>query len=179
MVTTRADATTFQVSDRSTVIVGARSTMGPIAFETRSIQGTIRASVVDDDVELEPKPDVSIDVDLSELRSGNDLYDAEIRRRIDVRRFPACHLELRAADRVGPGRYSIAGEMTFHDITRAVLGSVQVTVDDDRLIVVGEKTFDIREFDIPPPTILMLKIYPDVQVQLFLEAVATDQGGPA
>jgi len=35
--------------------------------------------------------------------------------------------------------------------------------------VIGEHVFDIRDFDVATPTVLMLRIYPDVRVELQLE----------
>ena len=39
-----------------------------------------------------------------------------------------------------------------------------------RLSVTGEQVVDIRDFDIISPSVLMLRIYPDVVVKLYLEA---------
>jgi len=36
--------------------------------------------------------------------------------------------------------------------------------------VQGDHVVDIRDFDIESPTVLMLRIYPDVRVQLQVEA---------
>jgi len=48
---------------------------------------------------------------------------------------------------------------------------VSVTVGRaDRLVVQGDHVVDIRDFDIESPTVLMLRIYPDVRVQLQVEA---------
>jgi hypothetical protein len=38
------------------------------------------------------------------------------------------------------------------------------------LSITGEQVVDIRDFDITSPTVLMLRIYPDVVVKLYLEA---------
>jgi len=38
------------------------------------------------------------------------------------------------------------------------------------VIITGEQVFDIRDFAIPSPTVLMLRIYPDVRVRLHAEA---------
>jgi hypothetical protein len=38
------------------------------------------------------------------------------------------------------------------------------------LHVVGEHVFDIRDFDVAAPTVLMFRIYPDVRLELQLEA---------
>ena len=43
----------------------------------------------------------------------------------------------------------------------------------------GEQAFDIRDFDVAVPTVLMLRIYPDVVVQLQVEAEPVLAGGPA
>ena len=106
------------------------------------------------------------------LRSGNGLYDAELLRRIDARRFPTALLDLTDCAASGAGRrYRLTGELTFHGVTRPAQGTVQVEVDaDSRLVVTGEQVFDIRDFDVPSPTVLMLRIYPDVRVHLHVEA---------
>ncbi len=152
---------------RSSVRVGSRSTMGPITFESRAISGDIRFGMTDGWID----PSATLDVGLQELRSGNDLYDAELHRRIDVTRFPTCHLELRHSQLLGGTRFVLTGDMTFHGITRELQGSAEVeSPDEQRLLIVGEKTVDIRDFDLPAPTVMLLKIYPDVRVQMFLEA---------
>ena len=72
----------------------------------------------------------------------------------------------------GANHYRLGGEATFHGVTRRLHGTVAVAAaGDDRLVITGEQMFDIRDFDIASPTVLMLRIYPDVVVQLHLEAV--------
>jgi polyisoprenoid-binding protein YceI len=161
------------VPQRSTVLIGARSTMGPITFESRALTGRIDAVMLDGAVCADPFPRATLEVDLTQLRSGNELYDAELRRRIDTRRFPTCTLDLHRTARLGDRRYSLSGDLTFHDTTRTLEGSAEVDiVDEHRLTVIGDKTIDIRDFDVPAPSILLLKIYPEVRVQIFVEAVA-------
>ena len=43
-------------------------------------------------------------------------------------------------------------------------------LSQQRLVVTGEQVFDIRDFAIPSPTMLMLRIFPDVRVRLHVEA---------
>ncbi len=159
---------------RSSVRVGSRSTMGPITFESRAISGDIRVGTSDGWIDPDRAPVATLDVGLRELRSGNDLYDAELHRRIDVTRFPTCHLELRHSRLLGGSRFALTGDMTLHGVTCELQGSAEVeSPDDQRLLIVGEKTVDIRDFDLPAPTVMLLKIYPDVRVQMFLEATIT------
>ena len=106
------------------------------------------------------------------LRSGNGLYDAELLRRIDARRFPtATRRPARLRRQRAGGRYQLEGALTFHGVTGPVLGAVEreggrPTISSSP----GEQSFDIRDFAIPSPTVLMLRIYPDVRVRLQAEA---------
>jgi hypothetical protein len=61
--------------------------------------------------------------------------------------------------------------LTFHGVTRPAEGTVTVeALSDRRLVISGEQVFDIRDFAVPSPTVLMLRIYPDVRVRLQAEA---------
>ena len=122
-----------------------------------------------------------LEIAVTELRSGNGLYDAELLRRIDARRHPVVALHLLDCTPVGaPDRYHVRGEITFHGATRPIEGSVGVALTPEgRLVVSGEQAFDIRDFDVAVPTVLMLRIYPDVVVQLQVEAEAVLDGGPS
>jgi polyisoprenoid-binding protein YceI len=110
------------------------------------------------------------------LRSGNALYDAELLRRIEARRFPHVSLRLRECQAVGTGeRYRLGGEMTFHGVTRPLRGTVGLKLLSDRkLVVTGDHALDARDFQLPSPTVLMLRIYPDVRVNLHVEAERDD-----
>jgi DNA-binding PadR family transcriptional regulator/polyisoprenoid-binding protein YceI len=159
--------------ERSAVIIDARSTVGPISFGTAGVHGSLYAALVDGAVSMERAPSGWLTIDVAGLSSGNKLYDAELQRRIDARRFPTARVELRECAPSAPGaRYSLRGELTFHGITRAAQGTVNVdTGTENRLVIDGEQVFDIRDFDLPSPTMLMLRIFPDVRVRLHAEAV--------
>jgi PadR family transcriptional regulator PadR len=159
--------------DRSVVLIEVRSTVGPLSFGAVGLTGTVRAAVVDGRLRTDLAPAGRLEIDVSALSSGNTLYDAELRRRIDARRFPRATIELRRCAPSGPGaRYRVEGELTFHGTARPAQGTVSVeVVPDGRLIITGEQVFDIRDFAIPSPTVLMLRIYPDVRVRLHVEAV--------
>jgi len=165
----------FRVApDRSAVIVRARSNVGHIEFATTELAGVIDIDSDGTGVLTDQAPKATVEVDVGTLASGNALYDAELRRRIDARRFPSAVVELRAADRVeSSDRYVLNGTLTMHGITREVSGTVTARFREPASIVItGEHVFDIRDFDLPAPATMMLKIYPDVRVQLHLEADA-------
>jgi polyisoprenoid-binding protein YceI len=154
------------------VLVEARSTVGPISFGALGLTGVIEVDVADGQVVPDSRPSALVEVPISSLRSGNRLYDAELLRRIDAARYPVVTLDLHQGAALGVGdRYRLAGSATVHGVTRAVTGTVEVHLGaDGRLDVTGEQVFDIRDFGIESPTVLMLRIYPDVTVRLHVEA---------
>jgi PadR family transcriptional regulator PadR len=164
------------VPERSVVLIEVRSTVGPLSFGALGVTGFVEAAITYGVLRAGTQPSGRIDIDVSGLRSGNGLYDAELLRRIDARRFPTATVELSKCDPSGiSSRYNLEGALTFHGVTRPVQGAVSVeAVSDSRLLITGEQAFDIRDFAIPSPTVLMLRIYPDVRVHLQAEAELED-----
>ena len=153
-------------------MINARSSVGPITFGAIGVTGFIEAAVTGRRVSPPPQPSAHLEIDVERLQSGNSLYDAELLRRIDARRHPTVSLDLRACTALGSsGRYQLAGEVTFHGVSRPLDGTVSLAMPSDRRLVVrGEQVVDIRDFGIASPTVLMLRIYPDVVVGLQVEA---------
>jgi DNA-binding PadR family transcriptional regulator len=158
--------------ERSVVLIDVRSTVGPISFGALGVAGTVDADIADGAVRVNPPPTAHIEVAVDGFRSGNGVYDAELLRRVDVRRFPLATLDLRNCTAIGSAnRFRLGGQLTFHGVTRAVEGTVDVAVAQvGRLVISGEQVFDIRDFAVPSPTMLMFRIYPDVRVRLHVEA---------
>jgi DNA-binding PadR family transcriptional regulator len=160
------------IPDRSVVLIEVRSTVGPLSFGAIGVRGSLRAALVHGVLCPDVPPTGHLEIDMTGLSSGNRLYDAELLRRIEARRFPMARVELVDCAPSGPGsRYRLKGELSFHAVTRRAEGTVNLeAVSDRRLVITGEQVFDIRDFAIPSPTVLMLRIYPDVRVRLHAEA---------
>jgi PadR family transcriptional regulator PadR len=158
--------------ERSAVLIDVRSSVGPISFGTIELSGFIEAAMIDGALHTGLNPTGSLTIDVTTLRSGNRLYDTELLRRINARRFPSASVELRECTPTGNGsRYKMGGQLTFHGVTRPAEGSVSVEfLSANRILVTGEQAFDIRDFAVPSPTVLMLRIYPDIRVRLHAEA---------
>jgi polyisoprenoid-binding protein YceI len=162
------------VPGRSAVLIEARSNVGPIAFGTNSVTGRLQGWFSDGIIARERNLEAELAIDLRHLTSGNSLYDAELLRRLDVRRYPISTVVQQEMVPLGvDNRYRLTGEVSLHGLTRIISGTVSVTPSPDGgLLVCGEQVFDIRDFDIPSPAVLMLRIFPDVRVHLQLEFAA-------
>jgi len=159
---------------QSAVVIKARSNVGPIAFVTGSISGEIAFQVSNGDVVLDDNVTARLEIPLGTLTSGNVLYDAEILRRVDARRFPLAIVELTSLSRIGQTNdYELGGSVTVHGVTREIEGAVTAEFPTPATVVVtGEQVVDIREFELGVPSTFMLKIYPDVGIEMHLEAEA-------
>jgi polyisoprenoid-binding protein YceI len=156
------------VAGASEVLVFAKSTVHAINGTAVEVDGAVDARM---DGGVPRSLDGRIEVPIKSLRSGNALYDAELQRRVDARRFPSIVGQVRKAVPLGEdGLFRVEGDVTFHGVTRAVEGKVHVREDGDRLTLEGEHVFDIRDFGVKPPKILVLRVEPTVRVRIRLVA---------
>jgi len=159
--------------ERSKVFIEASSSVHPIHGEAAGLEGSINADFNGDGLDLSSQPQISVEFPVEQLKSGNRLEDAEMMRRIDARRFPRIRGVVRDIKPNGnDGRYFMTGDLTFHGVTQTVDGEVTISRPDDKTLVIeGEREFDIRDFNVSPPKILMLKVHPEVKVRIRVEAV--------
>jgi polyisoprenoid-binding protein YceI len=154
--------------ERSQVWIEARSSLHPIHGEGRGLEGSIEAEVIDGRLDLNGVPKIRLQLPVESLKSGKSMEDAEMMRRIDARRYPTIRGEVVEIKQSADGRYQVRGDLTFHGITKTVDGEVSISVPDGdgTIVFEGEQTFDIRDFGVTPPKILMLKVHPDVKVRV-------------
>lgn len=157
------------VRERSKLSMAGRSSLHPVQASTTQLEASLEATVLPAGrLDLTAPVTGRLEVDVESLKSGNDLYDLEMRRRLDTRRFPtivAQVVEWRELD--GNGRCRVIGDLSFHGVTRRVEGDVTIRLLGNRTLdVSGELTFDVRDFGVNPPTILMVKVFPDIRVSL-------------
>jgi hypothetical protein len=161
------------VPERSWVEIHARSSLHPIESRTDGLEGYLELEIVDGGrVDLSSPTAGRLSLDVQRLSSGNALEDRELRRRIDSRRFPTIDGRLTAIRETDEqGRYRVRGDLTFRGVTRSVEDDMVLVAGEGRTIeLVGEATFDIRDFGMEPPRVLMLKVEPEVRVAAHVTA---------
>ena len=158
------------VPDRSELWAEARSTLHPVRVHTTGLTGVLELEIRGDGLELVPPTHVELETE--RLRSGNALVDGELRRRLDSRKFPRIRGELtRSTAGDGAGSARLTGALSLHGVTRTL--DVDVTlrqIDPHTLELEGARAIDMREFDLSPPSFLMFKMQPEVQVKVRLVA---------
>ena len=155
----------------------ARSSLHPITTQTRGLHGWVELTLLPDGaLDLHHPVEGRLEVAVDRFSSGNLLYDRELKRRIDARRYPSIVGKITGVFPTDARRrYRVRGDLSFHGETRAFEHEMTIEVLDGSSIALrGERVFDIREFRMKPPSMLMLKVYPEVAVRVELYG-ATEQ----
>ena len=165
------------VPEESQVLIDARSSLHPIHTRTSGLEGSLELEVIGGGrLNLQAPANAKLSLPVDNLSSGNALEDRELKRRIDARRFPTISGELSELRETGKdGRYLARGDLTFRGVTNTYEDEITITFEDDRrLRLVGEHTFDIRDFGMDPPKILMFRVEPEVDVRVEIVAGKVD-----
>jgi polyisoprenoid-binding protein YceI len=157
-------------SVRSCIWVSGRSSLHPINTETRGITGWFEAVAHDGGrLDLDQPVAGELVLQVDKLTSGNQLYDHELRRRMDARRFPTIVGKVTRITAAGDHPdYRVRGDISFHGKTLSFEHEMQIEATDGHVVLSGAYTFDIREFGMKPPSMLMIRVYPEVQVRIEL-----------
>jgi polyisoprenoid-binding protein YceI len=162
------------VPEESRVWIDARSSVHPIRSATDGLEGYVDLELGSDGVLDDigaPSGKLSLSVD--RLTSGNAFEDRELKRQIAARRYPTIEGVLREIRPSSTeGSYRVDGEVTFRGTTRPHVDEMTIRSLDERTIqLAGASRFDIREFGMEPPRVLMLRVQPEVDVRVEILAV--------
>jgi polyisoprenoid-binding protein YceI len=157
---------------RSRVWIEARSKVHPIRTEAGGLEGWLELDVVDDKINVDQTLRGHVEFSVDNLKSGNGLEDREMQKRIDARRYPSISGDLKSMKATDePLRYIVSGDLTFRGVTRSYEDEMLAELPNDGTVkLTGQTVFDIRDFGMEPPRILMLKVQPEVTVRVEIVA---------
>jgi polyisoprenoid-binding protein YceI len=159
------------IPTRSRVWIDARSNVHPIHTEAVGLEGWLELDFSDGTVNVDQSPRGHLEFPIDNLESGNALEDREMRRRTDARRYPTITGDLKSMKQTDDAsRYMVRGDLTFRGTAQTYEDEMTLNVDDGTVSLTGESTFDIRDFGMEPPRILMLKVQPEVTVRVEIVA---------
>jgi polyisoprenoid-binding protein YceI len=160
--------------DRSYVWIDGRSNVHPIHATTDGLEGYVDIAFSEEGgVDVTAPVAGTLSLTVEHLSSGNRMEDRELQKRIDARRFPTIEGVLR---KIVPsdvdGRYQVSGDITFRGVSRYHEDVMSIrSVDDQTIQLGGTSNFDIREFGMEPPRLLLLRVEPEVEIRIEIFAV--------
>ncbi len=162
--------TTFQIDPQaSKVWIAARSSLHPIHSQADGLQGSIQA-VFDGNgiLDVTATCAMSVEFPVTRMRSSNPLEQRELHRRIEAKRFPTIRgvvTDILTTETANV--FAVAGTVTFRGVARPHSGQLTIEmIRDDHLRIAGVSTFDVRDYGMEPPKILMIKVEPLVEIQI-------------
>ena len=157
---------------QTTVQVGLRVNLHPSHINADALTGFIECEVDDQGKPRLDQPyraELTLPVDA--IKSGNRIQDREMRRRFDVSRYPTITATVTHGEALeGEGRYRAAAQLTMHGQTREITGDVQLGVNGTTMSIDGQQVINVKEFGIDPPRLIILKVEPDVDLQVHIVA---------
>jgi polyisoprenoid-binding protein YceI len=157
---------------QSTVKVGLRVNLHPSHINANSLSGVIECEV---DEQGKPRLDRPYSAELTlpvdAIKSGNGIQDREMRRRFDASRYPTITATVTHGEALeGEGRYRAVAKLTMHGQTREIKGDVQLGVKGTTMTIDGQQVINVKDFGIDPPRLIILKVEPDVDLQVHIVA---------
>ena len=157
------------------------SNVHPIHSSTSGLEGFVELTLAPDGtIDLTAQPAGKLSLSVDRLTSGKRMEDRELQKRIDARRYPTIegvleHMDLEHREEHGDeALYHVKGNVTFRGVTRPHEDVMVIrALDDVTISLEGSSRFDIREFGMQPPRVLMLKVEPEVDIRV--EIIAEEQ----
>lgn len=163
----------FQVNTaQTTVKVGLRVNLHPSHINANALSGVIECEV---DEQGRPRLDQPYSAELTlpvdAIKSGNGIQDREMRRRFDVSRYPTITAKVTHGEALDAnGHYRAAAQLTMHGQTREISGDLHLSVDGTTMTIDGQQVINVKDFGIDPPRLIILKVEPDVDLQVHIVA---------
>ena len=167
------------VDGRSELALAGESSVHPLHTTTTVLTGFFEATIgVDGELDLAQPISGQIEVPVDSLKSNNALIDREMRNRLNTRRYPKILAKLvTIRQHKATGRYVAVGDLTFHGVTQRLEDELVVQqVNENVIEIKGEISLDIRQFKVTPPKLFMLKVYPEVKIQLLFVLERVGEG---
>ncbi len=164
------------------VRVTARSRLHDVQARSARLAGWLDAVLEDGTLQV---ASAYLELPTISITSDNPLLTREITRRMDPQRHPLVQADIAPVTGPVDAVAEVDGKLTLHGVRRPVHGSAWVRVEPggadgagDTLAVEGAVTLDVRRFEIRPPSMLGLRVRPEVDVRLRLRAVPAPEPDP-
>ena len=152
----------------ATVAFNATTSLHPVVARA-PVSGWLEADIAGDQFAPGSTLAGELEIAVEAITSGNAIYDAETRRRIDVNSHPLIRAELTATSSVDGASATVEGNVHFHGESVLLEGELELAPDP---VLTGEGTVDIRWWDLRPPSLLVFRVQPEVLITVDLPLLA-------
>jgi hypothetical protein len=156
----------------TTVTVGLRVNLHPSHINANALSGVIECELDGQGMPRLDRPyGARLALRVDAIKSGNRLQDREMRRRFDARRYPTIRARVTDGKALrGAGRFRALAELTMHGETREISGDIRLRVEGATMLIDGQQVINVEDFGIAPPRLLILKVEPEVDVEVHIVA---------
>ena len=125
-------------------------------------------------LDLESSPAARISLAVSRLSSGNRLEESQRCRSESmpgvIPPSKGCCTSMEAIEG-SDGTYDVSGDITFRGVSKRHDDRMTIEkIGDESMRLAGKSRFDIREFGMEPPRMLMLPVEPEVDIRVELQS---------
>ena len=145
---------------RSKLVLLINTSLYPISRSTSEMEAQFEA-----EVDAEGKVNVNapykghLEIYVDKLKSDDQFIDRVVQNRIETRRYPYIKADLLSLHEGEGDFYDAVGTIYFHGVTKEVEGQLQISrIDSRHIIIAGEITLNVSDFNVAPPTLMALKV---------------------
>src|SRR6202021_1549442 len=101
------------VPERSKIWADARSSLHPISLQTTGLEGFLEMTIADGHLDTNAPVSGNVELDASLLKTGNGLYDRELEKRLEMRKYPRVRGRVISVKALDSGTtYRVQGELS-------------------------------------------------------------------
>ena len=155
---------------RSKLVLLINTSLYPISRSTSEMDAQFEAEVdAEGKVDLTAPYKGRIEVYVDKLKSDDQFIDRVVQNRLETRRYPLIKAELLSLHERDDNSYNAVGNINFHGVNKQVEGELQISrIDSKHIIIAGEITLNVSDFDVAPPTLMALKVDQMINMTLSL-----------
>jgi polyisoprenoid-binding protein YceI len=112
---------------------------------------------------------IRVSARVRDFNSGNSSRDSHALEAVEGMKYPKVAFASRSVKRDGAG-YAVAGDLTFHGVTRPVEMHVVPGEAKDRITIKGGFTIRLSDYGVKAPSLLFIKIKDELTLRFDLSA---------
>lgn len=119
--------------------------------------------------------EVSMRLDVKDLKSGDGTLDKHMYEALKSEKFPAIEMKLDKFEFKDQNSATASGVLTVAGETRPIELKLNISTDGDNIIIRGSKSLRMTDFGIEPPKIMMGAIKTRNEIEIIFDVICTTE----